>query len=134
MLVDTERFNENPHSVPSVSSVCARLPTGKIKAIAADKIRAELSKLAPAAMASKIHPLLTKSYEPMWFSLFLRGGHLLALYKGKGIESQVGTHRDVLIADSVGEVIGRDLRSAAIPLMDKIANESQYGSGLNMGD
>ena len=46
-------FDGSPSVVPSVSSLCARVATAKVKAIAEDLLGAELGKAAPAAMLKK---------------------------------------------------------------------------------
>ena len=80
------------------------------KAPGPDNLPGDLFRLAPAAAARMIFPLLTKFVcrleEPVQF----KGGTLFALHKGRGPHNEGSSFRSILLLSSIGKVMRASMR------------------------
>ena len=93
---------------PGVTALKTKIKTAKRRSVVDNALGAEPGKAAPDEITELVHPLVVKTYETSWVPTQCRGGHLFALFKGRGTKTQCKSHRDVVIAGFIPKVLWSD--------------------------
>ena len=116
------------HELPTLSEVefhCRRQQSKK--APGPDGIVSEVCHYGAVAVAPALHNLLLKSFlegrEPVWY----KGGHLHALYKGKGSRLDPAGYRGILLANTFAKVSHSWCRAKLLPSYEASARTGQLG-------
>ena len=120
-------------AMPSKTELTRRFASARRKAVPEDGLGGELFAAQPHRLARLFHPLLSKAVTSFLLPLQIRGGQIHEIYKGKGLQKLASNYRDVTIASEFAKSFGSLLRPRMLPIVEKIAGTSQFGSGLNTG-
>ena len=97
--------------IPSLYAVESAIRSAKSgKTSGPDGIPIELFKALPGKAARILYPLALKLALRVEEPLTWKGGHLFALYKGKGPMAEFSSHRGILLMDVMGKVTRASLR------------------------
>eukprot|EP00438_Fugacium_kawagutii_P028665 Skav214043 [mRNA] locus=scaffold2017:237221:242224:+ [translate_table: standard] len=121
-------LNDALPQIPSLADLEAALRQAPLrKATGPDHIPAELCRLAPVELAKQLYPLLLKTLlhgqEPWQW----KGGRLTPIFKGKGSQGEVSSHRSILVSNHFGKVIHKCIRSKTYTFFADFIHGSQLG-------
>jgi len=100
------------------------------KGVGEDLIGSELAKMCPHEFACLFYPVFFKSAVHVAAPIQWKGGQIQEIFKGKGSELVLGSYRDVMLAGIGSKAYTRDMRIKANASVDKIALDTQFGSGF----
>ncbi|CAE7470207.1 unnamed protein product [Symbiodinium sp. CCMP2592] len=112
-------------------SIILSLKNGK--ACGPDGVTAEILKLRPALSARELLPLMLKSSLSIREPVAWRGGDLVLVAKKAGVALTCSHYRSVLVANVMGKVYHRGIRSHLTPLLEESQPPLMAGATAGAG-
>ena len=101
----------DPEDIPSLFVVESAIRAATAgKATGPDGLPVELFKAIPGKASKILYPLALKLALRIEEPLTWKGGHLFALYKGKGSTAECSSHRGILLMNVMGKITRASLR------------------------
>lgn len=145
ILIDQERLqyadraaesaamDKSLDAIPTITYLVGRHACCKKNGTGENRLGGEISKLLPRVMATIMHPLHCKA------ALFIRlpvqwlGGCGQELMKASGSRSEIGSYREITLADLSGKHFGGFVRASLMVAVVALSGSNQFGAGLNGG-